>query len=633
MKIVFSIMLVVFLFEAALAAEAVRSQLDEKTTENGYKRNDFCTSNAKKRLKELENQIGDEVKKVKQQQFELNQLNAKKNIINGFLELRDQFVTSLANIRRDKEEKDKVNIENFRNLLRSTLAIQAVSTLYNTTLLDPDPKKPVTVDSLCAAQENKDTSFCKHVGSFFITGGSIKKPLDQTLVNLRTAQGQLSDSDNKKMRSTFETVMKLPTNLSPEAVLDTLSKRAQTLTPLLSDDTKNDLASCINGDLNDSCKKLMTGNSRNDIRSLLKTEMSNVASSFAEARQGFVDSQLNNIYQTADHNEGEKHTSISNLFRTKLDAAIADFNDQSSKQKLAEIGVDDYTSEAFQKACSDPKSKDECNDKSTKLISFFESKMKDLNTEIETKTSGLNEVASTGGSLGKALKMRQYVAQKYLRSCPNTSVSDVQISNSVCSLLGGIARPSDEGAVSSLNGKMSEIVSRLLKDSPLSKTKGELGAFSKDELKVYENYCSGTTAGNNYQDICRDIYRESNAIKNVKESKEWAEFSNKYWIVPNDKSAKGYDVYEKKSNGRIFGEGLSQSVGSIYPMWLTNFTLTYQIENMTNQALFLKQLNYMYSPTSPWMANSYFQGSYYTFPASSNFATPFSTSAGFNFSK
>jgi hypothetical protein len=40
--------------------------------------------------------------------------------------------------------------------------------------------------------------------------------------------------------------------------------------------------------------------------------------------------------------------------------------------------------------------------------------------------------------------------------------------------------------------------------------------------------------------------------------------------------------------------------------------LNSQIDMMTNQGLYLKQMNYMNDPNSPWMLNNpYFQGNYY----------------------
>jgi hypothetical protein len=163
---------------------------------------------------------------------------------------------------------------------------------------------------------------------------------------------------------------------------------------------------------------------------------------------------------------------------------------------------------------------------------------------------------------------------------------------------------------------------------------------TKDELKIYSNFCNNSSAKENYSDICKDIFQESNAIADKKEEKEWEDFNKKYWVEYNPRAKNGYSVYEKKSNFLILGEGLAQSANQFIPMWMNNMQLSNQIDVMTNQALYQKQLSYMSAPNSPWMNLPYMQGNYFPNPMlnpmfnpSFNMSNPFLNNPGFNFSK
>jgi len=59
-------------------------------------------------------------------------------------------------------------------------------------------------------------------------------------------------------------------------------------------------------------------------------------------------------------------------------------------------------------------------------------------------------------------------------------------------------------------------------------------------------------------------------------------------------------------------------------MWIKDMQLSSQIDMMTQQALFQKQMMYMQNPNSPWMTN------YQYFP---NAFTTTNSSGGFNFGK
>ena len=228
-----------------------------------------------------------------------------------------------------------------------------------------------------------------------------------------------------------------------------------------------------------------------------------------------------------------------------------------------------------------------------------------------------------------------YVQNKYIRTCGSAADQNKELmASSICNFSNVQADP-----INNLNKNVSNVIGNLQSYS-LNKEGGELGPFSKAELEDYKNECQNNNISNidTVQVVCRDIFSESNKIANMMEAKEWDDYNNKYWVKYSKEDALGYVAYEKKSELRIFGEGIRQSVGQILPMWLGNMQLSNQIDMMTNQALYMKQMNYMYNPTSPWMINNpYFQGSYFNtngaFTGFGESTIPNSTpsAGGFNF--
>lgn len=614
MKIVFSLFLMFFVFQTSTAAEQ-RPVLDKKTTEFGYDPNNFCAVNAKNRIEDLDKLTKSELEKARPLTLELNELKAKKVLIKGFLNLRDEFISSINQIKNNYSKDELKNVGALRSLLRSSMTLEAAKMA-----IAEKPEAELKVEKLC---EENSTALCKYLRQIHIRTMYSEEieGIDKTLNNFAEARSKIKNSQfpEDEINAIYATI---PKTINPSAILETVMSKGPDVGALLRG-SKETIASCLNGK-NEDCVSLMRDHDqRSNLSKLFSGQLDDIHKDFS-ARE------FKSIMLSADNLAIQQNSEIDEQFQKQMGSALKKLEDKKSdgqKLGLSQQNINDLIS-----ACKDSKkeSQEKCKDLSTEIVNFFDAKTKEIDDSIAKKTEELNAVITSTGSLGKIMKMRQFVAQKYLRKCSNAKFSDVSINNNICSKLQEIANTTSED-VEQLNSNVGGVVSRLLAENTHSKKRGALGTFSKDELAVYNNYCKNTILSESMQDICREIDEEYSAIKDQKELKDWEEFHKKYLVVQNDKSAKGYDVYYKKSNARIFGEGLSQSVGLIYPMWLNNFTLSYQIETLESQALFMKQLNYMNSPTSPWASYTYFPGSYYTFPSGTNFANPFTTSAGFNF--
>ncbi len=606
-------------------ADDLRSPLDPKTTGASYPGKTFCGAIAKTRFTELNNLSLKEIERAKPIQMELNQLLSKRDILKSFLDLRNDYQNSFNQIKQTSDTKQIANVDEFKRLLRSSMIFEA---LIATTKVDEEQDHR-DIGSLCDSLEKKksQTAFCSYMNSMKIkyVYKSEVKGINDTLQRYYEAKSHLTDADKKDVSQQLKSIYAtIPQSINPEEVLSTILSKAPDLVEAMGNERK-DIEDCFNDKI-EACSHLMTDH-KDKVKEILQSQLSDVHKAFAS-------SEFDRLLKESDDIKADKKDQLKALSRDKLAKAVQLAKEQNAT--LNGIGLNDESIANFNETCSkeDRESREKCSDFSEELRKFFEDKTKALNEEIAKKTAELNTMNSTAGSLAKIEKMKQYVAQKYIRLCPNAKESEVQSNLSTC-LLGKDAMsadPSSSTELSSLGKKLSTVISRIVSDNTLSKQKGELGPFSKNELETYMSYCQNADM-KNFGDICADVQKEVIAIKGVKELKEWEDYSNKYWIVPSKKDPKGYEVYERKSNSRIFAEGLSQSVGSVFPVWMGNMNLKSQINVLESQALYMKQMNYMYTQSSPWnMGFPYFQGSYYSFPtATTNYSSPFNSSAGFNF--
>lgn len=610
------------------------AELDGPTTTFSSPIN-FCSTNAKKAIEDLDKitlSKVEEIKKIKQQ---VNELNAKKTLIAGFLKIRQDFETSYAGIVNQEKLRDEnlnSNLDEFKTLMRTSLTMSAVNLVASS-----ENKKFNSVTELCMEYKNTKTNFCEYVNNKWITSQSLSpeiKNLNETLRNVNMALEVSSDQEKIKseLRSIFDTI---PSPVGPDKVLSDLMEHSPKLVEALNNSSdKQTLMECLTNKANaQSCKNLIANkDGRDSLKKILTMQMSSV-------HQEFVDNKFNAFFKKVDDLAPKSNESLQTLMNKKAIEASQYLENQLNSDidgKLKNMGFNKNDLDKFKSSCVQSESStfvmDECKKNAASIIKFFQREDADNEKQIQDALTRLERVVNDNGSLESVEKMKQYVAEKYLRTCKDAKEKDV-VSNITCPCLNeneiATNLPGDTSQIGQLNLKLSSVISRLKTNTPLSTKTGELGPFSKPELEVYKNYCQNSTVARNETaaTICRDVYRESNLIANQKESQEWDDFNKKYWVEYSKTSKKGYEVYEKKSNARILGEGLSQSINKIYPAWLMNYQLNSQIDMMTNQALYQKQMMYMYNPTSPWMNMPYFQGSYYP---SGNANT---MSQGFNFSK
>lgn len=632
------LLLIVLNFTAVKAEDNGSQDLDTRTTERGYDRSNFCGENAKKRMNDLNKMSQKEVDKIKPMQVELNDLMAKRNIMKSFLDLETDYKSSINEIRKKHAVAEENQVKAFKKLMKSALVIEALKLSidpYDALLNEKQPvtesdlKKKTNVDEMCGSIQKSHvasqySAFCTYMSGWRIAGNASDEEragINKVLEDFRKAQSYLDKGQLEEVNRSFEAIYQsIPASITPEKVLSSLVNSG--VAGMLNN-SKETILSCLKDNLN-ACRSMMK-DKRADVTNTFKTQLTNIQRDFASKE---LDTILSNYDKIPDAEKAELKVEGTK----KLDQALQKAKDH--KAVLKSFTINEETVKKFKENCQSEKNEDQvaCSKLAAELSTFFKEQTDDLNAKIAAKSAELNTLSSTEGTLSRIEKMKQYVAQKYIRTCPSAGRADVASTLNPCSLLQSSAIEPGGEEVVALNKKLSGVISRIVAANQVSASRGEHGPFSRDELEMYITYCKETSASADFADICKDVGREYQSIAGKKEVKDWEELHKKYWIIPNEKSQNGFDVYHKKSNLKIFGEGLSQSVSRIYPTWFNNMNLKYQINTLESQALYMKQMNYMYNMNSPWnMGFPYFQGNYYTYPTSTNFANPFSTSAGFNF--
>ena len=640
-----------------------------------FDRENFCAEGAEKKMINLDNLTKGDVEKIEGLKAKINELEAKKKILSDMQSLRDDYLNAFEAINSEAERAKygqkarKGSISQFKKLLNQSLTLNAVSLLLKERVQQQDFSN--TLKDLCDPNNEKakvaaNTLFCKRYGEQGSWRGTFNESeinsLKKTIANFSEAMNKIKDKNDISLE-VKKILDSIPDSIKPDGVLGVLEAKSPSLLEMLfKAASKNEIMSCMDG--NESvCEKLLTNpQKRSTIQDLVNLEMIAAGDDLSGRYSGVkkqIDTQnnesLKSLLHTFDYPLEEREEFNKKLLNDKISQVkkysenLFDKNHPGSnkeiKNGLSIIGLNDDQYTKLISLCSIDAhlTKDSLSaafSACEKQIGILLEQASKVKNNLENEADQLKlELANHLGKnprLEKIEKMKTFVIERYIRGCKNTVRKQLtsNIQQIKCSDIGNeLTEPSDQ--IGSLSAMYSKILGRLKYGNTPSKNQGELGLFSKAELKNYMNYCQNTSEDDSeIRETCQKVSQLNSEIASQKELKEWEAFNNKYYVDYNQHSKTGYDVHEKKSNFRIIGEGIAPMIGQIVPMWLGNFVMENQINMLTAQAINQKQMNYMYSPSSPWMNTPYFQFNYLQMQ-NVNFNSPFTatTSAGFNFGK
>ena len=688
LKFIFAFMLYSLVFTNLLLAgeyegppAAIRTTT--ASTANGFDRNKFCEEGAKAQIKELNEKTKKTANDLAVLQNKINDLENQKQIINELKRIVSDYVSSASAIQSDRAIKKNVQIEtlnNFKKTLNNALILEAVSAIAteNTTVNKDTPR---SMASFCLDKSSSSAVACDPSAKAKDTPGLISsivgsnRDLDITLTNFQKALN-LSANSSADLNSEIKKIYRsIPDNISPDKVLKLLSEKAPNFSAALnSANNGEEILKCLNGNNAEDCRNLIDDPAkRANMQNILKKEFvdfstsmsdttkeldafrtklaSTSLASFDEITKSYDDPTPKGIQNTRvvlDSKTKRLKELSESLYRIKNPDGKDPIKNGFDTTKFDDVSYSNLITNCTIDTVNDTKFTIQ-NEKLEKCLASYKDATQKLatvdisNEELEQtlKAEYQGILDSDGFKQASFLEsMKQFIADKYIRGCPETADQQTKLgSNFTC-----IKLPPSANNITDFGKDVSSVIGRLQTESLPSKTReqdGIPGYFAKSELYTYQKSCMETTyqntCGATCKNACSDINNAINELRTTKTNKEWSDFNNKYWVTYNPKAKNGYDVYEKKSNLRIFGEGLSQSVKNIFPIWSTNLQLNGQIDLLTNQAMYSKQLNYMYSPTSPWATSNYFQGNYFGNMGAFNMSNPFLNNTintnGFNFSK
>lgn len=287
----------------------------------------------------------------------------------------------------------------------------------------------------------------------------------------------------------------------------------------------------------------------------------------------------------------------------------------------------------------------ECLDTSKAIdITACQEKMKTINGKVKALTTNYqgtlldlqNEMKQidldSNGRYTKIETLKKFVAEKYLRTCKNnpaivmkrqTVELGIQIDGTCYNGKQNLATIT---SLDSLGVDLNNVILNTKYAMDISAKNDSTGTFSKNEMAEFHSVCKADNYYQNFKEICSEIGEAKVERDKVKDNKEWDEFNEKYWVSYDANSPKGYSVAKKKSNLRVFGEGFLPVVPTMIPMFFGNYAMGQNINTLTNQGLYQKQMLHTYDVynSSPWMYN-------YNYFGSSAFTSTTSSTTGFNF--
>ncbi len=258
----------------------------------------------------------------------------------------------------------------------------------------------------------------------------------------------------------------------------------------------------------------------------------------------------------------------------------------------------------------------------------------ELNVKIQ-KLAGDNDFAATEN-------LKQYVAEKYLCSCEKnkknvTTTYDESLAMNANSCSTQFMTLSK---IEGLSDSSSLIASALYAHEIKMPMDKEGCTFGPEQMKTFTDTCNNNSdISRKFSDICGSITSEYKVkVQNQeiasKQNAKWEKYHEDNYVEYNRNSPTGYTASKKKSNWRVFGEGVLPILPNALPIWFGNYQMKNNIDYLTDQALMQKQYlhNVDIYNSSPWMYNyNYFS---YGNPFATGTTLPTGTtsnSTGFNF--
>ena len=625
----------------SIATNVMGQESNAKSTEHGYSK--FCTQDAAEKMNSLNQKTSDIVKDINSKKDEVNNLIAQKSIYSNLMNLKSDYYNSLKSISDTKDQKNKDiknNVDNYRNLLRSSLTLSAVKYMFKKS--SPDAK---TMSDLCKNAEFKTTKLCDSYSSFFIhftkESGILSKYLDSTIENLNANLSKVSNDAKPETISNAQKIFDtIPGDIDPEKIFEIISKN-ENLSNVLTIDNQNLIKNCLSEKElpNEKCNELI--GRKDQILPLITAEMDDAQKKIVSERLSSILENDSNLKDNSRTDSREKFNEVKQS--GKIESVLN--GNQSIKDNLGKFGLSDEQVKDFESSCSKADQVanadvNKCNGYNKRIYDYIESKNNNLDSAIVAKQNELEKSVndSNKNQVATYETLKKYIMDKFSRSCKNTKLT-IQNSNLIELICANekakTNNSSGDNEVKSLKDKIDKVVERLLPSFSKSSNYDTNTTFSKEEINQYQSVCENTALKSEpeVKNICGLVSQDYQDMRNIMTEAEAYKYNhdNIVEVDTNPNNKYGYTAKPKKSWIRASGEAVAASIPQFYNTMMMNMNLQYQIQELENQALFQKQLMYMNDPNSPWMTTMpYFQTQFYSYGGGFDFQK-YSNTKGFNF--
>lgn len=606
----------------------------------------------------------------------------------------EKGLKEIADSARDKDAAKKAletaNIDSMKSIIRNGMTLNALALLLkDENLASADTK----MSSICAKADNQSQPICKRkdpanpaekayfTTTYFGLGSEVHK-LDKTLEAFKAAHNRLSTPEQQKILrdEVSKIITSIPKDIAPSAILKILEdKSPQTLKLLSSSFPREKLMGCLDEKTSpesiEACKGILEDpKHRQELISIVGKESSAFGDSLAKSLAPVIDTAASSqkvdltdaigkiltdakatdpadqlVIQTSQKVQGlksqlqeynakskeKKLLGLAPLFYMPPSTSGLDYVDISKVQKKAEADANEKALQ-FDRQCNFSKSTDvpaaqikECKNLLDAALPKIALMQKNHAEEVYKVQ---NEIKAIGASdnFSAVESLKKFVVERYRRTCSDdkkVKVSDQSLKISMgCS---NEATPLQ--ALSQVEGLGNEVLKIAESINPIADSPEF--AFSKAELESFRGSCSNLSSAErkNLSEVCGVVDTDKAARAKKKDTREWEEFNDKYWVNYDETSPTGYRKIEKKSTMRIIGEGVLPVAPSLIPMWFGNYQMKNNIEMLTNQAIYQKQMLHTISVynNSPWMYSyNYFGFMPYSMTGTTGTTT---TNPGFNF--
>ncbi len=516
------------------------------------------------------------------------------------------------------------------------------------------------------------------------------RKLDKTLASLHGVFQRVKPEDKINLREELKKIIAaIPNDVKPDAILSLLQSKAPTIKGLLEQDvSRESVLACLNEKrpytegicmnlakdkqsrdgliqmagveslaTSQSLKKGHLGVVIKSLHDSLHDETKLAADEFSVMQTEKMQALIRDVKSLGNVLKEQIGSSEKNIEESRKPASTEDVTTCSEAKKqlsgtailffecpnnysLSAEDIQKNFRAALQNAENDANTLDNtCQDMNSNPSEESKKKCKELLSKVVVKIDAqknkydqkiaelqLQMKALSSNSEHNALeRLKEYTVNRYLNSCSvdKSKVETTNVSLSVCN--GG--EQTDLNLVR-LNG--------LFKDTDAIVQNIRPNGFEFGDLQEYQNTCSSLSQKdealkNATKDVCdiiaSDMKKKQDAVKKEKV------YNDPNYYYDYDSKSGNVVKTQKKSAMRVFGEGILPVAPSLIPMWFNNFQTKQNINMLTAQGIYQKQMLYNYEiyNQNPWMYNYGYFGYGNPFSTFGSSTTTTGTSTGFSF--